>query len=283
MGEAGAHAGNGTADDVVYVEAGDPAYNPVSLAPEASVAGEERTSVGGGTDSGVGGVGGIDVGSDGVDGGDGGDGVDVGTQESIAGAATGETAEAIAAAAGDENGDEEETEDDYDPDNDDTHNDDGSGGGVGVLSARDPSGSSSGLASTKRYHKRSEKIDIEDPSTWTKGQLRSALSACGTPNVCRIRAIGRDGQQELARIVFQFWESPNKKLLSQQAAMSVAREGIDSGPTRDHATTSCVGATGRSSDGGGVSGGVLSGFGGSEIRPFFFCEGTNKSMAITPL
>lgn len=81
----------------------------------------------------------------------------------------------------------------------------------------------------KRY-KRSEKIDVEDPTTWTKGQLRCALSACGMPSVCRIKAAGRDGQQQLARLVAQFWGSPRKKLLSQQAAVGMAGEGFDPGP-----------------------------------------------------
>lgn len=78
--------------------------------------------------------------------------------------------------------------------------------------------------------KRSEKIDIEAPSTWTKGQLRCALSACGVSNVKGIKAPGRDGQQHLARLVAQFWGTPRKKLFAQKAAVSFVGESFDPGP-----------------------------------------------------
>lgn len=104
----------------------------------------------------------------------------------------------------------------------------------------------------KRY-KRSEKIDVEDPNTWTKGQLRCALAACGMPSVCRIKAAGRDGQQQLARLVFQFWGSPRKKLLSQQAAVGMAGEGFDPGPLGPSWKTALAAEEARSGNGGGGS------------------------------
>lgn len=80
-----------------------------------------------------------------------------------------------------------------------------------------------------RRYKRSEKIDVEDPFTWSKGQLRCALYACGVPNVKNIKAPGREGQQHLARLVFGLWGSPKKKLLSQQAAIGMAKKNASMG------------------------------------------------------
>lgn len=116
----------------------------------------------------------------------------------------------------------------------------------------------------KRY-KRSEKIDVEDPNTWTKGQLRCALSACGMPSVCRIKAAGRDGQQQLARLVSQFWGSPRKKLLSQQAAVGMAGEGFDPGPLAAAWSAAAAGLEARSGSTGGGTG--LTGVELPEQRP----------------
>lgn len=77
-----------------------------------------------------------------------------------------------------------------------------------------------------RRYKRSEKIDVEDPFTWSKGQLRCALYACGVPNVKNIKAPGREGQQHLARLVFGLWGSPKRKVMSQKAAIGMTRKSV---------------------------------------------------------
>lgn len=107
---------------------------------------------------------------------------------------------------------------------------------------------------TKRY-KKSEKIDIEDPTTWTKGQLRCALSACGMPNVKGIKAPGREGQQQLARLVAQFWAFPNRKLFAQKAAVNFVGEGFDPSPLSSAPVSwGSPGAEARGAGGGGGGG-----------------------------
>lgn len=154
---------------------------------------------------------------------------------------------------------------------------DGSGAGAGG-GASGATGAGMGIGGVNfpaleslppRRYKRSEKIDLEDPFTWSKGALRTALYACGVPNVKSIKAPGREGQQILARLVFELWGSPRKKLLSQKAAEGMERklgEGSGGSVPSSPATPGRSGAEGRSSNGGGSESGLVN-MDGSALPP----------------